>query len=56
MLKDKRLSGADEDAAGPDVQEEPGPSSCPQTVNIQVTLRYALSASQLVSNKAYHCC
>ncbi|XP_036950202.1 telomeric repeat binding factor a isoform X2 [Acanthopagrus latus] len=44
MLKDKRLSGADEDAAGPDVQEEPGPSSSPQTVNIQVTLRnYVIS-------------
>ncbi|KAM8762767.1 telomeric repeat binding factor a [Acanthopagrus schlegelii] len=44
MLKDKRLTGADEDAAGPDVQEEPGPSSYPQTVNIQVTLRnYVIS-------------
>lgn len=48
MLKHRRLRGADGDAAGPDEQEEPGPSSSPQLNTVRLEIRYA---SQLVSNK-----
>ncbi|XP_073320095.1 telomeric repeat binding factor a isoform X3 [Pagrus major] len=44
MLYGKRLTEADNEAAGPDVQEEPGPSSCPPINTGQFALRkYTIS-------------